>query len=58
MAADMANGTFASPAADVLFAATLEPDTGGLLNQLCKGLNGWSVTISLFLILVAYDQCQ
>lgn len=57
MAASMANATFASPVADAVYAATLDSNTGGLLNQLYKGLNGWSVTITLFLTLVAYDQC-
>lgn len=58
MAADMANGTFASPLADALYIATLESNTGGLSSQLYKGLNGWSVIVTFFLLLVAYDQCQ
>lgn len=58
MVADMANGTFASPVANALYVTTLEPNTEGLLNQLYTRLNGWSVAITLLVLLVAYDQCR
>ncbi len=53
-----ANGSFASPVVDAHYAATLDAESGGLLNQLYNGVNGWSFSVTLFLILVAYDQCQ
>lgn len=52
------NGSFVSPVADARLVATLDADTVGLLNRLYNGLNGWSLFITLFLLLVAYDQCQ
>jgi hypothetical protein len=54
----MANGTFASPVADALYIATHEHNAGSLLNELYGRLNGWTATITLLVLLVAYDQCQ
>ncbi|KAI9846574.1 MAG: RNA polymerase C-22 sterol desaturase [Sclerophora amabilis] len=50
--------SFSSPAADAEYGAkmTSSPWESGLFNQVLAGWNGWSVTISLLLALVAYDQ--
>ena len=48
------NGTFASPLADSGFAAANSHT--GVLKQVLEGVNGWSIAITTFLLLVAYDQ--
>lgn len=51
------NGSFASPIASADYAA-LSPAEGGLLSRVYNGMSGLSVTVTLLLILVAYDQCE
>ncbi|KAL8868412.1 MAG: hypothetical protein Q9174_005012, partial [Haloplaca sp. 1 TL-2023] len=53
---EMNERTFASPLADAHYPKALETGTGGLLNQIYDGLNGYSAVITFFLLLVAYDQ--
>ena len=55
--ADVVNGSFASPLADALYAQHVSTDSG-ILSRLYSGMNGFSVALSVFLVLVAYDQCQ
>jgi hypothetical protein len=56
---EVANSTFASPAANANM-----PDptsialTGGVLSKAFHGLNGWTAAVTIFLMLVAYDQCE
>ena len=54
MAAVM-NGTFASPTADAKYAVFTSPDEG-LLARLYGEVSAWSVVLTLFLMLVVYDQ--
>ena len=54
--ASATNGTFASPLADGTLPNTLNGDSG-LLSSLFGTFNGYSLALSLFLVLVAYDQC-
>ena len=50
------NGSSISPLADALYQGHFSTDSG-LLPRLYSGVNGLSVCISFFLVLVAYDQC-
>ena len=54
MAAIM-NGTFASPTADAKYAVFTTQDEG-FLARLYGGVGAWSVVLTLFLMLVVYDQ--
>ena len=54
--ADVVNGSFASPLADASYAQHVSADSG-ILSRLYGGMNGFSVALSVFLVLVAYDQC-
>ncbi len=51
------NGTWASPVADAQYSQGLETGTGGFIGQIYSGLSGYSLCVTLFLLLVAYDQC-
>ncbi|MDI1485436.1 MAG: RNA polymerase C-22 sterol desaturase [Ramalina farinacea] len=53
--ADVVNGSFASPLADASYAQHVSADSG-ILSRLYSGMNGFSVALSVFLVLVAYDQ--
>ncbi|KAF6220588.1 hypothetical protein HO133_003021 [Letharia lupina] len=53
--AALMNGSFASPIASADYTA-LSPAEGGLLSRVYNGMSGLSVTVTLLLILVAYDQ--
>ena len=55
--AALANGSFPPSFANADYAA-LMPADGGLLSRAYNGMSGLSVTITLLLILVAYDQCE
>ncbi|KAI9816217.1 MAG: RNA polymerase C-22 sterol desaturase [Pycnora praestabilis] len=51
------NASFASPLADAKHAAGLEDNyVGAVMSQVYNGMGGWSIAISLLLMLVAYDQ--
>ncbi|KAG8526478.1 uncharacterized protein KY384_008678 [Bacidia gigantensis] len=53
--ATQVNGSFASPLAD----ASVPQSTSalpGVLSNIYNAMNGWSVTLSIFLVLIAYDQ--
>ena len=51
------NGSFASPLANAEYPRSLDTPSGGFLGQMYNGLNGYSLVITSFLLLVAYDQC-
>lgn len=51
------NGSFASPIANADY-TSFSPADGGLLSRVYNGMNGLSVTVTVLLILVAYDQCE
>lgn len=53
--AAVVNGSFASPIANLHHTA-LSPADGGLLSRVYNGMSGLSVTITVLLMLVAYDQ--
>ena len=55
--AAVVNATFASPIANADYTA-FSPADGGLLSRVYNGISGLSVTITLLLILIAYDQCE
>lgn len=55
--AAVVNGSFASPIANLHHTA-LSPADGGLLSRVYNGMSGLSVTITVLLMLVAYDQCE
>ncbi|KAK2758185.1 RNA polymerase C-22 sterol desaturase [Arachnomyces sp. PD_36] len=50
------SGSFASPIATADFAAKFSSDPAGTLWDVYNGINGWAAVITLFLLLVAYDQ--
>lgn len=52
------NGTQASPLADASFGNTDMPSESGILSALYNGVNGLSLTVSVLVLLVAYDQCR
>ena len=56
MAAVM-NGSFASPIANADYIA-LSPVDGGLFSRLYNGMSGLSLTVTVLVMLVAYDQCE
>jgi hypothetical protein len=53
------NGTFVSPTADAKIAHRIAqlPATG-LLSTLLENVNGWTLVLTVFLMLIAYDQCR
>ena len=56
MAAVM-NGSFASPIASADYIA-LSPMDGGVFSRVYNGMSGLSLTVTVLLMLVAYDQCE
>lgn len=53
-----ANVQYASPTADAQYAHKLgDLSVNGILNTVVERANGWSIALTLFLVLVAYDQC-
>ncbi|KAI9655584.1 MAG: RNA polymerase C-22 sterol desaturase [Bathelium mastoideum] len=50
------NGSFASPLADAQMSAAQLSTFDTLASKAMEGINGWSVAISVFLLLVLYDQ--
>ena len=52
------DGTFASPSATAKYAAVPSSTEDGILSLAYNGMNGWSAVLTLFLMLVAYDQCK
>ena len=55
--AAIVNGSFVSPIANADY-PNLSPAEGGLLSRLYNGVSGLSATITVLLVLVAYDQCE
>ena len=56
--ATVANGSFASPAANTDYVVALAPGSSGVLSYVYNGMNGWSMVLSFLLMLVAYDQSE
>ena len=56
--AHVVNASFSSPTADAHYPLAGGAVEGGLLSQLFNGVNLMSISVSLLLILVAYDQCK
>lgn len=56
--AGVVNASFSSPTADAQYPFVGGVAEGGLLSQLFNGFNFLSVSVSLLLVLVAYDQCE
>jgi hypothetical protein len=55
---DITNASFASPLAEATYARIVgNPQIGSVLTTLSE-LNGWTIALTIFLILVAYDQCK
>jgi len=51
------NATFASPSADAKYAQFfVSQSSSGIIAKIVGGLNFWSIVLSLFLLLVVYDQ--
>ncbi|KAF2194279.1 cytochrome P450 61 [Zopfia rhizophila CBS 207.26] len=51
------NGTFVSPIADAKVARRIaQLDTNGIISTLLNGVDGWTIALTCFLMLVAYDQ--
>ncbi|KAL8987212.1 MAG: hypothetical protein Q9177_003555 [Variospora cf. flavescens] len=50
------NGSFASPVANADYPASFDDGPEGILTQLYRAVNGYSLVITTFLLLVAYDQ--
>lgn len=51
------NASFASPSADAQFAPELRgTPIAGVLGRVLEGVNAWSVIVTLFAMLVVYDQ--
>jgi len=54
--ASFIKSSFASPAANADYVAKLSASDSGLLARLYSGLDGWTVSIIVLLMLVTYDQ--
>ncbi|OJD29314.1 cytochrome p450 61 [Diplodia corticola] len=54
------NASFASPSADAQFTPELRgaPAVAGILGRVLGGVNAWSVLVTLFAMLVVYDQIK
>ncbi|KAL8647719.1 MAG: hypothetical protein Q9210_005384 [Variospora velana] len=52
------NGSFASPVANADYPPSFDDGAEGILAQLYSGVNGYSLVIFTFLLLVAYDQLR
>ncbi|KAF2467302.1 cytochrome P450 61 [Lindgomyces ingoldianus] len=51
------NGSFVSPTADAKVAHRIaQLDANGIISTLLHGVNGWTIALTCFLMLVAYDQ--
>ncbi len=58
MASAASNVTFASPLADAKYAKILgSPQIDGFIQTLSQ-TSGWTIALTIFLGLVAYDQCK
>ena len=55
--AAVVNGSFSSPIATADYSPISSGD-GGLLSKVYNGMSGLSATVTVLLILVAYDQCK
>jgi C-22 sterol desaturase len=56
--ATTSNVSFASPLADAKYTQIIgQPQIDGLLGRLGE-LSGWTIALTLLLILIAYDQCK
>lgn len=55
--AAVVNGSFSSPIANADYTPISSGD-GGLLSKVYNGMSGLSATVTVLLILVAYDQCK
>ena len=52
------NASFASPLADAKYAQILgNPQINGFLKTISE-LSGWTIALTILLVLVAYDQCK
>ncbi|KAF2089430.1 sterol C-22 desaturase [Saccharata proteae CBS 121410] len=51
-----ANTSYSSPAADAQHIPIVADGAAGLVGKLLDGVNGWSIAITLFAMLVVYDQ--
>lgn len=55
----MTNGGFSSPAANAEYGPPLHSAReGGFLVHFLAGMTGWSLVVTLLLVLVVYDQCK
>ncbi|KLJ07893.1 C-22 sterol desaturase [Blastomyces silverae] len=52
------NETFASPVADAGLASSVTQDPAGLLMSIYNGMTIWSTLLTIFLLLVTYDQVK
>jgi hypothetical protein len=55
--ATIINSSFASPLAHVNLTVPLASPDAGLLGAVFNGVSAWTVALTFFLALVAYDQC-
>jgi len=56
--ASIANGSFASPLAHAQYPMAPTSTAGGLLARVYDGTSAFSLLVTVFLLLVAYDQCK
>lgn len=57
--AAVVNGSFASPLANAQYPpASSTLPTNGLFSKVYNGTSGFNLLLTVFLILVAYDQCE
>jgi hypothetical protein len=54
----LANVSFASPLANANLKIPTGSSNAGLLTGLYNGFNVWTALLTVFLTLVAYDQCE
>jgi hypothetical protein len=54
----LANASFASPLANANLKIATAGSGAGLLTGLYNGFNVWTALLTVFLTLVAYDQCE
>ena len=52
------NRSFASPVSNFDYPAAQKTASEGLLLRVYDGISGFSVFVTLILVLVAYDQCK
>ena len=58
MAAAAVEASFTSPTADAQFSPLPNAPGAGLISQLYKGANGWSLLLTFLLVCIVYDQCK